>query len=231
MPDKMRKIISLQLLPRKKQMRIAMNKMRHLLTFYRLGPALLIFSLLVAGCADNPDEIRYDNKIRTFTLSDDAQDNTYTLGQYKQATARYILRPGHRPDGPPRVKQQATYQEVRGTQVAELQMVLDASDVLFDFDKWVIKKDAVPELDQWAIFFQENPPVSAAIYGYADSTGPTEYNLNLSEKRAQAVVNYLVGKGVSPSRLTAKGFGESNPVAPNTTSEGRQKNRRVELNL
>ncbi len=118
-----------------------------------------------------------------------------------------------------------------GTQVTELQMVLDASDVLFDFDKWVIKRDAVPELDQWAIFFKENPPVSAAIYGYADSTGPTEYNLNLSEKRAQAVVNYLVGKGVPPNRLTAKGFGESHPVAPNTTSEGRQKNRRVELNL
>lgn len=213
-------------------MRIAMNKMHHLFTFYRLGPALLIFSLLIAGCADTPNEVRYDNKIRTFTLGDGAQDNTYTLGQYKQATARYILRPGNRPDGPPRVKQPATYQSAAPeSQVTELQMVLDASDVLFDFDKWVIKKDAVPELDQWALFFQENPPVTAAIYGYADSTGPTEYNLNLSEKRAQAVVNYLVGKGVAPARLTAKGFGESHPVAPNTTSEGRQKNRRVELNL
>lgn len=208
-----------------------MNKMRHVLTIYRLGPALLIFSLFVAGCANNPSEVRYDNKIRTFTLSDDAEDNTYTLGQYKQATARYILRPGHRPDGPPRSKQPTSYQAAPATQVTDLQMVLDASDVLFDFDKWVIKKDAVPELDQWAIFFEENPPMTASIYGYADSTGPTEYNLNLSAKRAQAVVNYLVKKGVAPERLTAKGFGESQPVAPNSTPEGRQKNRRVELNL
>ena len=127
-------------------MRIAMNKMHHLLTFYRLGPALLIFSLLVVGCANNPEEVRYDNKIRTFTLDDDVQDNTYTLGQYQLASARYILRPGHRPDGPPRVRPQATYQAAAPeSQVTELKMVLDASDVLFDFDKWVIRQDAVPE--------------------------------------------------------------------------------------
>jgi OOP family OmpA-OmpF porin len=55
--------------------------------------------------------------------------------------------------------------------------------------------------------------------------------MDLSQKRAQAVVNYLTAKGVTPDRLTAKGFGESQPAAPNSTSEGREKNRRVELKI
>ncbi len=95
----------------------------------------------------------------------------------------------------------------------------------------MIRESVVPELDQWAAYFQNNPQVTAEIYGHADSVGPSTYNMNLSQKRAQAVVNYSTAKGVSSSRLTAKGFGESQPVAPNSTSDGRQKNRRVELKL
>ena len=216
-----------------------MNKMGHTSTFYRLGSAFLFFSFLLAGCASSPTETRYDDRIKTYGAASDEKATIYYIGDHDKATAHYILRDGDRPDFQRKSVQTAyqpqmpsgnenpTYEE----QVADLQMVLDVSDIHFDFDKSVIKQSAVPELDKWAEFFQKNPQVTAEIYGHADSTGPSAYNQKLSMKRAQAVVNYLAMKGVDPKRLTAKGFGESMPAAPNTTSEGRQKNRRVELNL
>ena len=110
-------------------------------------------------------------------------------------------------------------------------IIIEASDVLFDFDKSVIKAAYYGELDRWVDFFQDNPEITAEIYGHADSTGPTVYNQKLSERRAKAVVDYLVGKGVDSSRLSPVGFGETKPIAPNATPEGRQKNRRVEVNF
>lgn len=215
-----------------------MNKMCHTPPLYRLLPALLLFSLLLAGCAGSPSEIRYDDTMKTYVSANNENSKTHTVGQQDKVTAHYILRPGNRPDFQPRTKQTETaYQPqtspsaVPETQLADLQMVLEVSDILFEFDKWVIRADVVPELDKWADYFQNNPQVTAEIYGHADSTGPSMYNQNLSVKRAQAVVNYLANKGVDPKRFTAKGFGESQPAVPNTTSEGRQKNRRVELNL
>lgn len=200
-----------------------MNKMSHTPAFYRLGPVLLVCSFLIAGCAGSPKEYRYDDRVATSTI-----------GQHDKTTAHYILRPGNRPDIQPRLQPATTATDQAGlpvTQAGDLQMVLEVSDILFDFDKAVIKQSVVPELDRWADYFQTNPQVTAEIYGHADSTGPSTYNEKLSYKRAQAVINYLVGKGIDAKRLSAKGFGESQPVAPNTTTEGRQKNRRVELNL
>lgn len=216
-----------------------MNKMCHTPTFYRLGTALLLFSFLIAGCAGSPSEVRYDDTMKTYVSAENENANTYTAGQHDKTTAHYIIRPGNRPDfapKDPRTKPAPqTYSSnpstVPETQLADLQMVLEVSDILFEFDKSVIKTDVVPELDKWANYFQNNPEVTAEIYGHADSTGPSTYNQDLSVKRAQAVVNYLADKGVNPKRFTAKGFGESQPAVPNTTGEGRQKNRRVELNL
>lgn len=201
-----------------------MTKMSPTLSFYRLGPAVVLCSFLMAGCACSPTtDVRYDDRMKT-----------YSANQYDKVTAHYILRPGDRPDFKPQAKQTAAaYQPTQPaeTQRADLQLVLDASDILFEFDKWVIRAEVVPELDQWADYFRQNPQVTAEIDGYADSIGSTTYNLTLSERRAQAVKNYLIKKGVEPQRFVARGFGESKPVAPNTTYEGRQKNRRVELNF
>lgn len=112
---------------------------------------------------------------------------------------------------------------------SDLPVVLAISDVLFEFDKWEIKESFLPELNTWVEFFHANPQVKAEIYGHTDSMGSAAYNQRLSEKRAQAVVNYLVDNGVGMERLAARGFGESKPVANNDTQEGRQKNRRVEI--
>jgi outer membrane protein OmpA-like peptidoglycan-associated protein len=235
--EKMRINTSLHLLPRNNLKRIIMNKMSLTPTFYRLGPALLLFSFLVGGCAGTPAEYRYDDKMKTYTSASDETTATSNSGQHDKATAHYVLRPGNRPDFQPKERPQNVYQPATDqsgapvTELADLQMVLEVSDILFEFDKWVIKQSVVPELDRWADYFQSHPQVTAEIYGHADSTGPSAYNQQLSQRRAQAVVNYLVAKGVAPNRLTAKGFGESQPAVPNTTDEGRQKNRRVELKL
>lgn len=101
--------------------------------------------------------------------------------------------------------------------------------VNFDHDKATLREDAHPILDQAAEGLKEWGDVKVEVAGYTDSRGAAKYNLKLSQRRAEAVRAYLIGKGIDADRLTAKGFGESHPVADNKTAEGRFKNRRVEL--
>ena len=102
-------------------------------------------------------------------------------------------------------------------------------EVLFDFDSYDIKPGAYPILDEALIVYEKNPGIKVEVQGYTDSIGSEEYNLGLSERRAKAVESYLEGRGVDPDAISAKGYGEANPVAPNDTKEGRAKNRRVEF--
>jgi outer membrane protein OmpA-like peptidoglycan-associated protein len=101
--------------------------------------------------------------------------------------------------------------------------------VNFDFDKYNIRPDAAPILDEAAKTLKEYGDVTVSVDGYTDWIGSEEYNQRLSERRAAAVKDYLVGQGVSATRMTARGFGKTNPVASNETAEGRAQNRRVEL--
>jgi OOP family OmpA-OmpF porin len=103
------------------------------------------------------------------------------------------------------------------------------AEVLFGFDSTEITSDAFPMLDEAASVMQLNPNLKVEIDGHTDSTGPAAYNMSLSQKRANAVMKYFVDKGVDAKRLTAKGFGLTQPIAGNDTKEGRAKNRRVEL--
>ena len=165
------------------------------------------------------------------TYSHSQGGNRYRVDQLDKATAHYSYRPGHRPDLQLADNSGAGYGQGTGDAPlhGDMPLVLDLTDILFEFDKAVIRNKFVPELDRWAEFFKKHPQVKAQIMGHADSTGPSDYNQDLSERRAQAVVNYLVSRGVERSRLTAVGFGESMPVAPNTDPTGRQKNRGVEM--
>ncbi|MEO8601744.1 MAG: OmpA family protein [bacterium] len=101
--------------------------------------------------------------------------------------------------------------------------------VNFDFNKSNIRPDAVPILDEAAKALKDAGEVSVAVNGYTDGIGSDAYNDKLSVRRAIAVRDYLEQQGVAANRLTAKGFGKSNPVASNETAEGRAQNRRVEL--
>ena len=77
----------------------------------------------------------------------------------------------------------------------------------------------------------QNSKFKAIVRGHTDALGHSEYNRKLSEFRANIVKSYLVGKGINPDRVQAIGVGEENPLRPNTTREGRQANRRVEIEL
>ena len=109
-------------------------------------------------------------------------------------------------------------------------MVITMDGIYFDFDRATIQPESRPALEGAAKILKENPGIRVEIQGHTDSRGSDAYNLGLSERRAQAVVNYLVQElGIDASRLTAKGYGESRPVADNETDDGRAINRRVDF--
>jgi outer membrane protein OmpA-like peptidoglycan-associated protein len=104
--------------------------------------------------------------------------------------------------------------------------------VYFDFDKATIQQVSYPLLDAVVTILVENPKVNLIrVEGHTDNKGARAYNQGLSDRRAKAVMKYLVSKGVDAKRLVAKGYGFDFPIAPNTTEQGRDQNRRVEFNI
>ncbi|MCP4109748.1 MAG: OmpA family protein [Desulfobacteraceae bacterium] len=102
-------------------------------------------------------------------------------------------------------------------------------NLLFDFDKSVIKEKYYGDLEEVAKVLKENPDLVVEIQGHTCWVGTEKYNQGLSERRAKSVVKFLEDKGVDPARLSWEGYGESRPAFENTTREGRIKNRRVEM--
>ncbi|MDR2085766.1 MAG: OmpA family protein [Dysgonamonadaceae bacterium] len=101
--------------------------------------------------------------------------------------------------------------------------------IQFETGKAAIKKTSFPVLDQIVTIMKENPDYMLIINGHTDNVGKPDKNLILSEDRAKAVENYLVRGGITPFRLMAKGYGDTQPLVENTTKENKAKNRRVEL--
>ncbi len=118
---------------------------------------------------------------------------------------------------------------------AQMMAALDADGrvalygILFDYDKATLQQSSSRQLQEVLTLLLENPELSLEIQGHTDSDGSAPYNLQLSQRRAESVLSYLVLFGIDPSRLQSKGYGESMPVAPNDTDENKAKNRRVEL--
>lgn len=104
-------------------------------------------------------------------------------------------------------------------------------NIFFDVDKYDLQEKSLTELRKILRFLQENPGVRVEISGHTDNTGSASYNVQLSEKRAAAVNNYLVSQGISAGRLIPKGYGSQQPIADNDSEEGRQKNRRIEFKI
>ncbi len=104
-------------------------------------------------------------------------------------------------------------------------------NIFFTLDSWQLLPDSYSELDKLLSLLSKNPAVRIEIGGHTDNTGTLEHNTKLSENRAKSVVDYLQSKGVSPSRLTWKGFADSKPISDNSTPEGRTQNRRTEFRV
>lgn len=125
------------------------------------------------------------------------------------------------------VRSAATDDSEQTTETPDHTTITYASDVLFDFDRADLNNDARRLIEALADELDELGPRTVTIHGYTDDVGDPRYNQRLSERRAQAVRNHLAVQLDDGFRLEATGYGETRPVAPNTSDEGRARNRRV----
>lgn len=113
----------------------------------------------------------------------------------------------------------------------EEKITIVLNNIFFDFDKFVLKSESLPELNRLVELLKEKDNMEIEISGYTDAVGPEEYNLRLSEQRARTVTKYLEENGIGEERIKITYFGEGNPVGSNETADGRKMNRRVEFKI
>ena len=132
-------------------------------------------------------------------------------------------------------KQERELRQIEGVDVTRVDndelKVTVKNEVLFDYNSTALRSASRSALQEMSEVFQRYNDTTIVVEGHADSTGSASYNQRLSERRADAVANYLQNLGVRGSRIDAVGFGESQPRATNNTASGRQRNRRVEINV
>src|ERR1051326_6954330 len=137
---------------------------------------------------------------------------------------------GHRMD-----QQQKELQQIPGVEVTrptanEIDINL-TNDILFDFNSYALRSESKSTLQNLADNFRKYPDEQISVEGHTDAIGSLDANQRLSEQRADTVRNYLVDQGVTGTRITSIGYGETRPKATNDTPEGRQLNRRVEIHV
>ena len=125
----------------------------------------------------------------------------------------------------------STYEKPIALQPIEVNASIVLKNIFFDVNKFDLKPASQAELDKVVQLMTENPTLRIEISGHTDNTGRLADNLLLSNNRARAVVDYLLGKNIAAARLTAKGYGATKPVADNKTEEGKAQNRRTEMKV
>ncbi|OHX65771.1 OmpA family protein [Flammeovirga pacifica] len=176
-----------------------------------------------------------ENKETESVLLSDKKTGKYLIVlNQDQEYALYISRPGY-------LFQSLTFDTHNmGVDGKRLDIFLDRiesgknitlNNIFFDSNEFNLKRKSQIELDKILTFMSNNKDIQVEIGGHTDDIGDDNYNKELSQKRAEAVVNYLIEKGIDAKRLTAKGYGEKSPIADNTTDEGRTKNRRIEFSV
>ena len=108
-------------------------------------------------------------------------------------------------------------------------LVVTMADVLFDVGKYNLRPEARERLARLSGIISSHPGLNLRVEGYTDSTGSDEFNQKLSEQRAAETRSFLIVQGLDERTITAQGLGKANPIADNSTAEGRQRNRRVEI--
>ncbi|MCU0417208.1 MAG: OmpA family protein [Cytophagaceae bacterium] len=122
-------------------------------------------------------------------------------------------------------------QVIRIKIIRDYSRIFTLENVYFDVNKWDIKPECAPHIDNLYNTLMINPKMKIELGGHTDSDGDDVKNLILSQNRAEAVMQYLIKKGLDPNRVSAKGYGEQVPLVPNTTPENKAKNRRTEVRV
>ena len=125
----------------------------------------------------------------------------------------------------------STYEKNIPLQPIEVNASIILKNIFFETNKFQLDPKSQAELDKIVQLLNDNPTLKIEISGYTDNVGKPSDNLSLSNNRAKSVVTYLIGKGIAAQRVVAKGYGETKPVADNTTEDGKAKNRRTELKV
>lgn len=186
------------------------------------------------------DDIRSKLVVSPRAITESPRDNK--VSDYGTATCNfYVMASPAIPQAVPfpsreqyLLQQQREFQQIPGfdaRQTGEHLIVTVPNTILFDFDSYALRYDARRDLDQVADILVRYPDTSITVAGHTDSIGDDMYNQRLSEDRAQSVANYLVSRRVPPFRISAVGYGKIMPIASNATEGGRQRNRRVELDI
>ncbi len=118
-----------------------------------------------------------------------------------------------------------------GLKKIEIGSTIVLKNIFFDTDKYDLKQESTVELEKLVALLNKNPKLTIEISGHTDNQGSKTYNQNLSQNRSKSVYDYLVNKGISASRLTYKGYGDTMPISENNTEEGRALNRRTEFKV
>jgi outer membrane protein OmpA-like peptidoglycan-associated protein len=131
---------------------------------------------------------------------------------------------------PDTARYQEVYKEIE-LQKLEVGSKIILNNIFFDYNKATLRPESYTELNNLLQLLRQNPSMTIEISGHTDNRGTAEYNKRLSEARAKAVVDYLIGQGISDTRLRYAGYGFEQPIAPNTTEANMQLNRRVEFKI
>ncbi len=113
----------------------------------------------------------------------------------------------------------------------EIGQVVRLNNVFFDFDKSNLRPESFVELDRVVSLLNENAGIEIEMSAHTDNKGSDDYNFKLSDNRARSVMDYILSKGIAPSRIVSHGYGKTRPVVPNDNDENRQLNRRVEFKI
>jgi outer membrane protein OmpA-like peptidoglycan-associated protein len=125
----------------------------------------------------------------------------------------------------------STYLKNIPLQPIEVNAAIVLKNIFFDYNKFELKPESQVELDKLVQLMIDNPTVKIQVEGHTDNIGNAADNMKLSENRAKAVMNYLISKSIKADRIVAKGFGATQPVADNSTEQGRSQNRRTEIKI